>query len=378
MADTNIVAGPIEVWITGRAGISFFPPAPIDEQKNLFFRADPIEVWVTVEGEQLHQWIEAGSIDVAVTVEGGSILIGTVIDAGPIEVTVTIAEADFVLTPLCNLVRWSKIGELNFTVDQSNLANQRPMDWKGCIYNIMKLVDRAVAYGANGVTYLKPSGVHYGMQTIHRIGVKNKNAVAGNDFIHFFVDKQNRLYELTLEGLNKRDYSEFISRMGSPVLSLDEEKKMVYICDGTYGYVYSIETESFGEGPIDVTGFGVRDNVPYIVSSGDAETPKFEILTDIFDMGTRKSKTIYSLELGTDLTEYLETRIEYRVDNDKDFQRGPWKPVNRDGFSFNRCFGVEFRFRVRAALYEYLELDYLKINGVLNDYSSMDSYTLRR
>ena len=376
MADTNIAAGPIEVVISIKSLLHYHPPAPIDVQKNTTFSVDPLEVTIDVLGEMLNVMLGDGLIEVT-TLILGEFVESVTISAGSIDVVVTLQSTGYVIGSTCNVVKWSKVGALDFTVDRSNISNERPLDWKGCIYNILKLVDRVVAYGENGVSLLKPSGVHYGLQTIHRIGIANKNAVIGNEFVHFFVDKADRFYMLTVEGPKRLDYSEYLSVMTSPVLSMDDEKKLIYICDGTYGFVYSMEDNSLGEGPVDITGFGIRDDITHVVSSGTAVTPKFEMLTDVYDMNSRKSKTIYSIEVGTDLTEFLQAKIEFKTENNREWQDGDWKPVNRDGFAYIRCFGVEFRFRLRSSIYEYFEIDYIKVNGTLHDKSSLDSYSLR-
>ena len=105
------------------------------------------------------------------------------------------------------------------------------------------------------------------------------------------------------------------------------------------------------------------------MSPGEVEIPAFEICTDIYDLGTRKFKTIRSVEVGTDLTENMEASIDYRVSNKIPFSNIGWHPVTLEGVAHMVCYGLEFRFRLRVQNYEYFEIDYLKLNGLIHNYS---------
>jgi hypothetical protein len=274
-----------------------------------------------------------------------------------------------------NWVKWSDIGHLDFTIGKDNVAGERPMDWKGWVYGIKKLGSKVVVYGQNGVSFLLPSGVVFGLQTIHRIGLKGKHAYCGTDFEHFFLDVEGRLYKVG-EGIELLNYSEYLDTLGtSVVMSYDEQNRLIYICDGLVGFIYSIADKSLGTGPINVTGLGSQSGTLTICASSTISTPVFSICTDIYDMGTRKNKTIHSIELGTDQTEELYATIDYRVKKEEAFSTIAWSRVNPNGIAVIPCFGVEFRFRVKLLTYEYIELDYIKVNGVIHNYSYLDTYS---
>lgn len=374
--DVIISCGAIEVEIAFYFWPHYFPPATRDATLDYGFSPGAIEVEVEITGGVFNIGLAVGPIETEIEVIGG-IVIGQSISAGPIEVEIVPFFSYMTLDDeATNTAIWSKIGYFNFIIDQSNLAGRRVMDWKGAIHHIKKLLpDKVVVYGANGVTVMKAHERAYGMTTIHRVGVVGRGAVAGDDTVHFFVDRsnsRNRLWKLTDE-LEKLDYSEYLSLMGDMVLSYDRARKLLYICDGTYGYVYSQETKSFGEGPVNVTGIDYQSNQVYVVSPTPILTPKFEIHTDIYDFGTRKPKTIERMEVGTDLTENLYSSVEYRTSYRDDFRQIGWHLVNPDGKSFPKCYGVEFRFWLKSFMYEYLELDYWKIKGHIHGYSALDT-----
>ena len=291
----------------------------------------------------------------------GSVFSGTALAYG-------FAYGDLLLENLrANLIKWSNVGSLDFTIGRDNVAGERRTDWVGWIYEIKKLGNKVVAYGENGVSMLIPSGNNYGLNTIYRIGLKSKQAVTGNDAAHYFIDNKGQLFSLG-ETLQKLDYSEYLSAMNNPVMSYNAEIDLVYMCDGTLGYVYSPRDKSFGSGPINLTGISSQDETLYAVSPATIVIPNFEICTDIYDLGTRKLKTVFSLEFGIDLDTTLQVSIDYRRDKTKTFAQTSWHVIDEGGFVKITCNGREFRFRVQALNWEYFEIDYININGEILSY----------
>jgi len=362
-APIELDLGPIELFISSYHILHYNPPVPYNEGLNQEANFGPIDITISVEGFNKDLSTDFGAVDLGVTVHYGGILIAIVLNFGAIDIVISVKQTSIIIQlPRCNFVKWSKIGILDFTIDESNLAGERPVDWAGCIWHLRKLGDRMMAYGENGVSIFKPSGVHWGMDTIYRIGLKNKGAFAGSEEMHFFVDNLGQLFKVDSK-VTKYDYSEFLSEMGTVILSLDTEKRLLYICDGSIGYIFGIDSVSLGKGPINVSGFGVQSNSIYVVSDGAIDTPRFEICTDIYDFGTRNFKTIREIEFGTNLTDFLYASVDYRNSYKDEFKQIGWFLVNPDGRAHPRCYGSEFRFRLRSTVYEYFELDYVKIKG---------------
>jgi len=282
-----------------------------------------------------------------------------------------------------NWVQWSNIGEMDFTKGRDNVAGERPLDWASWVYNIRKMKEGVVAYGKNGVSLLIPqSNVGdrgqisrvpiantYGLNTIYRVGLKGKMAMDGSDTEHFFIDNLDQLCRLDDEGFKILDYSEYISNLGDDlVLTFDKETGLLYICDDTYGYIYNSRSDSFGQGPVNVSGIGAQSGVTYIASPAAISTPNFEVWTDIIDVGTRKSKTIYSIETGVNLTIDLYASIKYRNDKANSFSQTHWQYIDPHGIAYIFCYCHEFMIGLKTTEYEYFEIDYLNIRGVINDH----------
>jgi hypothetical protein len=262
-----------------------------------------------------------------------------------------------------NWVAWSDVGSLSFTKDRNNVAGSTPLDWKGSVYNVRKLGSKIISYGANGVSILSPSGKLMGMNTIHRIGLLGRDAFAGTDFVHYFIDKLGYLYQLTGEGLVRLDYKEYLEGLTNPVLTLDKSTNLLYICDGTTGFIYSPDSQSLGKGPPNVTGIGFQSGVLYVASPAAIVVPDFEVWTATNDFGTRKGKNIFSIDIGTDLTETIQAAIRTRQNKASAFVQTGWYVVDDRGQSWIPCYGVEFQFGFRVPEYDYFEVDYIDING---------------
>jgi hypothetical protein len=319
---------------------------------NVYVDADPLEVEVDIDGDFIYGLIYNGLCNVVIILRPNS---------------------DFIVftQPIRgNWVKWSDIGSLDFEINESNIAGEMPLDWKGWIYGLLKYDKIVLAYGENGVSILTPASVGdfqtFGFRTIYRVGLKSKNAFTGTDNIHFFVDRIGRLCKFNGE-LKVLGYSEYLSKLSDSVLSmnLDEENNLVYICDGVLGFVYNYITDSFGEGANNITGFGRRSGYEYITSPDVITTPDFEIWTDILDMNSKKFKTIHSIECGANVSNKMYGTIEYRNRKKANFIRLPWQRVDPFGIAHITCCATEFKVGLKVEGYEYFELDYLKIKGVI-------------
>ena len=361
------------------ACIAHFPPNPVDWDAAIYATwLDPHE----------SGWIKTGSYgnmygsgfnDAALSSIGAGSYHG-VIDVGQ---ALTGATSGVAVRSLADMyavaqnvvwVAWSNIGSVDFTLGRDNVAGKAPMLWGGVGYKAKKLRNTIVIYGSSGISIMKPSGKFYGVEDISDVGVVGEGSVAGDDTVHFFVDAKYRLWMLS-DKLDRLDYSEYLSILtGSLVLTWDEEKKLLYLCNGTYGFVYSPEMKSMGSCPGNITGIGLSASTKMVVSDGDITTPAFQITSDIFDFGNRKFKTIMSLEVGSDMSYAITSAVEYRLNYTSAFISTDWFYTNPDGKSYPLCHGVEFRFKFRTLTYGYFELDYVKIKGKIHKFNYLDAF----
>ena len=269
-----------------------------------------------------------------------------------------------------NWVGWSKIGEASFILDRVNDAGFRPMAWTGYVYQVKKLSKGqglaydVVIYGSGGVTLATPvDQPHptYGFKDLHLVGVKNKTAVGGDEFNHFFIDDTGALFRITPgQGLEYLGYEEFLNTLTNPVLTYNAADRRLYINDAEgAGYVFREDTLTGGQ--IGLTGlYQVKDNVTAVGPNTLSFAP-VHICTDIIDFKRRGMKHIEDLQFGVSANMPLFAAIDYRYKKDESFRTTKWIRVNDEGVAHVPCSAVEFRIRLKSLVTGTFDLSYIKI-----------------
>jgi hypothetical protein len=162
--------------------------------------------------------------------------------------------------------------------------------------------------------------------------------------------------------------------MTTLILSYDNENDLLYLCDGTNGYVYNPNLRSMVKGAPNVSGIHYSDGTTYVVAPAAVTVPAFSMKTAVVDFENRKEKTIFSVEIGTTLTVAIQVRIHWRELHTDSFSQTPWATFTDRGFAYLPCYGVDFQFELSAASAQALkQIDYIKINGVLHGFSYLDT-----
>lgn len=271
-----------------------------------------------------------------------------------------------------NAIAWSSIGEFDFTINESNVAGKMPIDWKGYVYAVEQLAnsDMIYVYGDNGITLVRPSGNYFSPKILSRVGLKNKHSILNTGTSHYFINKKGVMYRLDADGkFNKLGYEEFFSTMNNLIMSYDTEEHLIYICDGSIGYIYSEDSQGLTQGPSNITGMYKQDGEFYIVGIGIPTSPDFDLLTDLFDMGTSNDKTIRSITLDCNDLNEIEVAIDYRDNPNTEFRTTPYVKFNPSGIANIPCFGKEFRFRFRGHITNSnFKMEKVTIDGVIHNY----------
>ena len=278
--------------------------------------------------------------------------------------------ADFYIQyPKSNWVKWGKIGEFDFTQDRTNLAGEMPMDWPGDIWAIGKLDRAVIVYGSGGITVLQPTDTVFARRELLSLGLKSKGAILLTQFFHLFITSDGCLWKME-EKLERLGYVEFLSSMSNPVISYDRINKLAYICNGTLGYVLNCETYSMGAGPVNISGIGYFDGVPYIIASGSIINPEPYLTFHSTDFSNRNFKTVTEVEVGGEF-DGLELGVSFRSNTDS--YTGPvWFTVTSEGRAFPNIFAKEFKFHLSSE--EDLRLDYFNVKGIFADFNPIDGY----
>jgi hypothetical protein len=328
-----------------------------------------------------------------------------------------------------NAVLWSSIGmeELadyffgSVTTDnvmdlfeKRNDAGYMVMPFQGPILAIKRLREAVMVYGENGVAALKPyyseEGNGYGIVSVLDQGILSRSAVGGDKEEHLWIDPSGYLWKI---GNDLRpmpqDYQHLMDGSynplpGSPddpgdlsavtmldkvvVISFDPKKRDFFICgvDPTasptptiLGYILSpygmgrtdnLPTSVYREGG-DLIGLSVPTDFTGAVDVAN----DFWVLIDTFDLGTKRMKTIRSIELGGQLFDMDNTTVKVFFQTDRGEPFKSTDALYPDGRGRVRVFvtGFEFRIEVRATLYTTIELDYVRVVVTVGEKQSVKS-----
>jgi hypothetical protein len=264
-----------------------------------------------------------------------------------------------------NWVGWSKIGESSFVLDITNDAGFRPMDWSGQVYSIKQLGRGAVVYGDNGITLMAPAQATFSFHNLALLGLLSKDAVCGTDDIHYLIDKKYQLWKLTTEGLTYLDFSEHLRILVDPLLHYDVFTKHVLISDDENGFI--LVADKLGSGYAKLSGYVYNSGELQISSPSLIEYAPLSFTTDILDFGRRSQKTITNVQVGTDVSEWLEIAYDYRFDIKEVFRCTHWVRLNKEATAYLACAGIEFRIKVRSRHIAACDVDYLNISFKTTD-----------
>lgn len=289
---------------------------------------------------------------------------------------------DFILEhPNENSIAWSNIGELDFTVGQDNVAGNMPIDSKGYVLAIEQLATSNLiyVYSENGIAQISPKGVYYSRKEISNLGVKSKHSVVNTGDTQYFISTNNNLYRINSDSsVTLLGYSEFLISLIDPVMSYDNFNKYIYICDGTNGFIYSVDSDCLTVGPPNVTSIHYRDDEFIVGAPADIVIPDFILVTDVYDMGTKKEKTIFEFIVNSSDPTGLELSIDYKILMDEEFVTLPYVDVGPFGVVKRPCFGREFRFRVKGTgVAETFKIESITVNGVIHGFSFLDTITIK-
>lgn len=253
-------------------------------------------------------------------------------------------------------VSWSKIGEFNFSLDRTNEAGERPMDWPGTVLAIRELGENVIVYGDKGITLMNPVSepATFGFRNLGAIGIKSAWSIDGTSQIHFFITSPGELWRFTEKGPENLGFKEWLAPMTNPVLNWDERERRLYISDGTTGYVFR---DGLGGGYATLTGIGRT----FAVGSSSLVGVPISIMTDILDLGHRGIKSIGFVEVGTNTTQALYVALDFRYTKTEAWRTSDWKLTNPEGTVRMDIAAVEFRVRVKQLVYDDVRIDYINL-----------------
>jgi len=303
---------------------------------------------------------------------------GVIVVRGPLGIGIRVEGSIIEVSPDDNAVAWSGIGSTDFTISHDNVAGKMPLPWKGYTYAIRMLDNSPIVYGANGISQLVAKDKFFGEKRLFNIGLKNKGAIFTNSDEHYFILNNGEFWKLSQSGKELIGYKRYFSNMGTVIISSNIKEDLLYICDGTYGYTYSIKDNALVGGEVGITSFSYQDGNSYLISNGSIVKDTFSITSGIYDFGTRKEKTIFGIEVGSSYSRGLQATIYYTTPLSSTFTATPTITFKPNYEANLPCYGIDFKVKVNALEnVESFNVDYIKINGVIHGFSFLDTIQMR-
>lgn len=318
-----------------------------------------------LRGASLSTTVTDARIPLTLRLSGG-VAEGNVARVNIISLSLTLDAEGIQETARRNWVGWSKIGEASFVLDVTNDAGFRPMDWSGEVYAIKQLGKGAVVYGSDGITLMVPAQQTFSFRNLAVLGLLSRDAVCGDDSIHYLIDKKYQLWKLTADGLVYLNFAEHLSVLSDPVMHYDPYIKHVLISDETKGFILAAD-DKLGDGYTSLTGYVYEVGELRVSTPTTLERHPLSFTTDILDFGRRSQKTLTNVQVGTDVPEWLEIAYDYRFDIKESFRCTHWVRLNKEATAYLACAGIEFRIKVRARRLAKLDVDYLNISYKTTD-----------
>lgn len=264
---------------------------------------------------------------------------------------------------------WSKIGEMNFTPEQDNMAGYRRCPFGGEVYHTKKLGKFVIGYSSKGLTAIVPvsePAATFGFSEMSDVGLINQGALNGSIFKHVYVDSNYHLKEVTNDGVKDLGYKSYIEQLAGAdiIVNYDKLKKDFYISNGEKSFLYS--PNGLSEIPQHPSAVWSLNGSTYILP--DSEDDFEHLITSApFNMLYGGQKTVFSAESDAHIVSSPEMAVEYTNDLTS-WNSGNYKPMNNQGVVALIASGNAFKIKLKSKpMYEDSLISYIKIRYKMTD-----------
>lgn len=249
-----------------------------------------------------------------------------------------------------------------------------PMPWQGTVFGIKPLGGRVIVYGEGGICALNPvSGggnipPTFGIQNILSSGIAGRGAFGGDEKGHVFVDQEGWVWNLTGElQLQRLGFSYLLSGT-EPVVSYNQHLEEWYITTDDRAFI--LNSHGLSETHQRVVSVNYAQGASlgtFHIGRRKVEDELASITTKGFDFDVRGIKTITNIRVDYEGSGLVEVAVDYRYNRHSPFRQSRWFRLNKEGITYLRISGVEFRISVRAYDWHDFYLDRLHIGWQLSD-----------
>jgi hypothetical protein len=182
---------------------------------------------------------------------------------------------------------------------------------------------------------------------INSDGIASTGCVAGDDFVHLYIDKNNELSIITQEGNKKLGYKNQINLLTQPIkISYDKQQKRFYISDGIYCFIYN------GTGLYSthqsVSSIARYKNILCGFTKLGSDTD-IRIKTSAFNLNNQGMKTIEAIEtdVNYETSIALTTYVNYTYGNE--FTQLPDVTLSPLGIATKKATGRDFKLALSGS-----------------------------
>ena len=269
---------------------------------------------------------------------------------------------------------WSKIGDIDFTVDEYNLAGFKRDPFGGVIHHTRRLEDVVIGYSSKGITMLYPvdsPAPTFGFKELSDIGIINQGALNGDLYRHIYVGEDYILREVTTKGVKKLGYENQMRELSGEDIIISYDKSLGDFYIGNSSKTFLLSSHGMTEIP----------QHPSCVWRSNGETHMLPdtvddyeplIATHPFDMGYSGMKTLFEMETDLTMSEKPSVAADYYL-SPTNYGTTPYIPLNNQNAATIIVSGNAFAFKLKA---EYLEED-ARISYIKARYKMTDLRSLR-
>jgi hypothetical protein len=373
--DSAINVKPFFVEYIPRGAISVFPPGPRNYADNII---------VSCKDEFILKSIVQGDFS------GKSLysrLLSTGLTNGRIHLSVPIPFGDGFVTALCfaqighetptaKFIQWSKIGVMDFTIDESNIAGKLPLPLDGFVLSIqqIKSSNTIIVGTENGIFSLKPNGIYYVHEKILNEGLLCKTAAISTLHGVFFISNKKELWQASTQGLRKIGYRDLL-RDDEYKMEYLPEKNLVLIISTISTYLLNVQEISMSMSNYISRGTYFSDKkINSILSPIMPTTDGFYAAIGYYDFGTRKAKTIHTIEMESEQAQQVDVMLSFKVNEQANYTGSIWKTFGPNGKVAYAAYGTDFIINVRSSKFiPDFNLEDIKIHGRINGYIPQDN-----
>lgn len=267
-----------------------------------------------------------------------------------------------------NSVIWSKIGSLDFLLDQMNLSGYHHMPIKGEVLCVKPLGKGVVVYGSTYIMLMFPAEQSFGFHKLGSYGLCGRDAVAGDLRHHVFVDLSGRLRMIDSE-FNVKDlgYQEFFyPLLGEDIIaSFNPVTGEFNFCTEDMNYILT-DKGALASHLQCITSIGITDQGVICMAENLSDTSGY-FTTDSIDFHQRGQKTIQAATFALESDQSCQAAIDWRNNHKNSYQRSPLKPVNQEGVAHLPVAGSDLRVHFYTPDYTNTFVDTMTVKYKVTD-----------